>query len=120
MPQARSNKPRYRVADLIVMPFTPQQPGVPFGPPGLEEDVKPFDPVVFMEAPEEKELPMAARLIKEAVENPSAPLTVKVVAPYRVTHQGVGYTGGDVIEVPNDKEHDIWLKSGWVELVKEK
>ncbi|MGO9034481.1 hypothetical protein [Mycobacterium sp.] len=63
------------------MPFTPQQPGAQFWAPGLEEDVKPFDPVVFMEAPEEKELPMAARLIKEAAENPAAPLKVKVVAP---------------------------------------
>jgi hypothetical protein len=52
------------------MPFTPQHPGASFGAPGLEEDVKPFDPVVFFETPEEKELSMAARVVKATVENP--------------------------------------------------
>jgi hypothetical protein len=93
------------------MPFTP--PGPNFGVQ-LEEDAKPFDPVVFMETPEEKELSMAARVVKEAAENPAASLTVKVVAPYRVTHQGKPYVGGDVLDVPDDAEHKIWLQSGWV------
>jgi hypothetical protein len=101
-----------------MMPFTPQGPL--FGAQ-LREDVKPISPVIFIEAGEEREeLSMAARVIKEAAENPAAPLKVKVVAPYRVVHAGVAYTGGDVLEVPNDKEHDIWVKSGWIELVKEK
>jgi hypothetical protein len=97
-----------------MMPFTPQQPGVRFRTPGLEEDEMPVDPVVFVETPEEKELPMAARVIKEAAENPAAPLTVKVVAPYRVLHEGKPYVGGDVLDVPDDAEHKIWLQSGWV------
>jgi hypothetical protein len=93
------------------MPFTPQGPH--FGVQ-LEEDVKPFDPVVFMEAPEEKELSMAARVVKEVQENPTASVTVKVVAPHRVLHQGKPYVGGDVLDVPDDAEHKIWLQSGWV------
>jgi hypothetical protein len=87
-------------------------------PAELGADVNPMQ-VVFMETPEEKELPMAARVVKAAVENPAEPLKVKVVAPYRVTHQGKPYVDGDVLEIPNDKEHDTWLKAGWVELVKE-
>ncbi|MFY9765373.1 MAG: hypothetical protein WAK42_10305 [Mycobacterium sp.] len=62
---------------------------------------------------------MAARVIKAAEEKPST-VRVKVVAPYRVLHEGTPYVGGDVLEVPNDEEHDTWRKSGWVELVKEK
>jgi hypothetical protein len=46
------------------------------------------------------------------MEAPAAPLKVKVVAPYRVVHAGVGYTDGDVLEVPDDAEHKIWLQSG--------
>jgi hypothetical protein len=102
------------------MPFTPHQ-GAPVFGAHLEEDVKPFDPVVFVEAPEEKELNMAAANIKAAVEKPSTSIRVKVVGNYRVVHEGVAYTADDdAFEVPNDKEHEIWLKSGWVELVKEK
>ena len=88
--------------------------GAQLGQLQLEEDAKPFDPVVFMEAPEEMELPMAARVIKEAEENPSASVKVKVVEPYRVLHEGKPYVAGDVLEVPDDKEHKIWLQSGWV------
>jgi hypothetical protein len=97
-----------------MMPFTPQQPGGAILPTWLEDDAKPFDPVVFMEAPEEKELSMAARDVKEAVENPAASVTVKVVAPHRVLHEGKPYTAGDVLDVPDDAEHKIWLQSGWV------
>jgi hypothetical protein len=93
------------------MPFAPQGPN--FGVQ-LDEDVVPFDPVVFMETSEEKELNMAAQVVKAAVENPAAPIKVKVNAPYRVVHEGQGYTDGDVLEVPDDKEHKVWLQSGWV------
>jgi hypothetical protein len=85
----------------------------------LEEDVKPIDPVAFIETGgEEKELSMAARVIKAAEEKPPTSVTVKVVAPYRVLHKGKPYVGGDVLEIPNDDEHKIWFRSGWV--VKEK
>lgn len=98
------------------MPFTPQGPlfGVQ-----LDEDVEPFDPVVFMETPEEKELSMAAQVVKAAVENPAAPLKVKVVGNYRVVHEGKAFIRDEVLEVPDDAEHKIWLQSGFVELVKE-
>jgi hypothetical protein len=95
-----------------MMPFTPQGP--PFGAQ-LDEDVKPISPVIFIEAGEEgEELSMAARVIKEAAENPAALIKVKVNEPYRVLHEGNAYVGGDVLEVPDDKEHKIWLQSGWV------
>jgi hypothetical protein len=74
---------------------------------------------VFIELEPEKEISMVVRSIKEAVEKP-APVKVKVIAPHRVLHEGKPYVGGDVLEVPKDKERDIWIKSGWVELVKEK
>jgi hypothetical protein len=96
---------------------TPQQPGVTFVTPGLQEDVTPVDPVVFVEAPEEKELPMAAREIKEAAEKPA--VKVKVVAPYRVIHEGKPYVGGDVVDVPADTA-DTWLKSKWAEPVSQR
>ena len=89
-----------------MMPVYPHQLG-----PQLEEDAAPINPLVFLEAPEEKELSMTARVIKAAQEKPSTPVKVKVVAPYRVVHEGKPYVGGDVLEVPNDEEHDIWLKS---------
>ena len=97
--------------------FTPQNPGVSFEMPRLVEAVKPFDPVIFIEAEEEEELSMAAKVIKAAVENPSAPIKVKVVGNYRVVHEGRAYIGGEVLEIPDDAEHKIWLQSGFVELV---
>jgi hypothetical protein len=66
------------------------------------------------ETEEERELSMAAANVKAAVENPTAPIKVKVNEPYRVLHEGKPYVGGDVLEVPDDKEHKIWLQSGWV------
>jgi hypothetical protein len=118
MPQAGSHKPRYR-APSFVMPFTPHQ-GAPIFGAHLEEDVKPFDPVIFIEAGEEgEELSMAAKVIKAAVENPSAPIKVKVVGNYRVVHEGKAYIGGESLEIPDDAEHKIWLQSGFVEIVKE-
>ena len=104
-----------------MMPVTLQQPGGNFLSPGLEEDVKQHDPVVtFIEIAAAKELSMAATVVKEAAENPSTPIKVRVVGNYRVTHQGVAYIRDEVLEVPDDAEHKIWLQSGFVELVKEK
>jgi hypothetical protein len=100
------------------MPFTPQGPL--FGAQ-LEEDVKQHDPVVtFIEIAAAKELSMAATVVKEAAENPSTPIKVRVVGNYRVVHEGKAYIGGEVLEIPDDAEHKIWLQSGFVEIVKEK
>jgi hypothetical protein len=88
-------------------------------PDDVEESIS--SPVfIELDTEPEKEISMAARSIKEAAEKPAASVKVKVVAPHRVLHEGKPYVGGDVLEVPNDKEHDIWLKARWVELVKEK
>lgn len=67
-----------------------------------------------METPEEKELSMTARAVKAATENPSASAKVKVVAPYRITHEGKRYSDGDVLTVPSETA-DTWLKAGWAE-----
>jgi hypothetical protein len=86
-----------------------------------EEGAEPVAPLVFIGPPDEKEPSMTARVIKEAEEEKtSTPVKVKVVAPYRVVHEGKPYVGGDVLEVPNDEERDIWRKSGWIEMLSEK
>jgi hypothetical protein len=106
--------------------FTPEVPHYGhLGYTGLEEDEPPADTrsgvVTFIEiGPEKEELSMAAKIVKAAVEKPSTPLKVRVRSNYRVVEKGVAYTAPDVLEIPHDKEHDLWIKSGWVELVSEK
>jgi hypothetical protein len=97
--------------------FTPQLRDFPAE---LGGDVKTIAPVAFIGDTEEKEESHMATVIKAAQKAAAAkPLKVKVIEPFRVLHEGVAYTGGDTLEVPNDEEHDTWVKSGWVELVKE-
>jgi hypothetical protein len=101
--------------------FTPQVPSYGhLGYTGLEEDETPVGSVFFVETdPEKEELSMAAKIVKAAKEEPSEPVKVRVRSNYRVVEKGVPYTAPDVLEIPHDKEHDLWLKSGWVELVSE-
>ena len=95
--------------------LAPQTVGVPFEDTrGLEEDANPFV-VMFYGAPEEKELDMVERVIKAAQESAaSGVVTVRVVGNYRVVHEGKGYVGGEVLDIPLDEEHKNWLQSGWV------
>jgi sugar phosphate isomerase/epimerase len=88
---------------------------------GHPDDVPVTDAVevVFMETPEQKELSMAAKVIKEAAaaaekEN----VKVKVNEPFRVLHDGKPYVGGDVVEIPADKAKS-WVQQRWVEIVKD-
>jgi hypothetical protein len=81
------------------------------------EEAKAVSTTVFLRTEPETENRMAARIIKAVEEKPSASVRVKVVAPHRVLHEGKPYVGGDVLEVPDDEEHNIWRRSGWVELV---
>jgi hypothetical protein len=39
---------------------------------------------------------------------------VKVVGNYRVVHEGVAYIRDEVLEVPDDAEHKVWLQAGFV------
>jgi hypothetical protein len=90
----------------------------PFGPQLEEEDVvNPIEPVVFVEAPEQEESNMAAaRVIKAANDAAAAePVTVRVVANFRVVHEGKPYVGGEVVEVPAETA-TLWIRSKWVEL----
>ena len=82
----------------------------------LEEDVNPpmEPPVIFIDTEPEKEISVTARVIKAAQEKPAAPIKVKVAGNYRVVHDGKPFIGGDVLEIPDDAEHKIWLQSGWV------
>jgi hypothetical protein len=80
-------------------------------------------PVVFLEIPEpakESELSMAAQLVKAAEKSAAEPSTIKVRvnSPYRVLHEHVAYIADETLDVPNDKEHKLWVQSGWVSLVK--
>jgi hypothetical protein len=44
---------------------------------------------------------------------------VKVVEPYRVTHEGKPYVGRDVRKLPADQANK-WTKNGWVTPVTKK
>jgi hypothetical protein len=44
-------------------------------------------------------------------------IKVKVREPFRIVFKGTAYSSGDVLEVPNDDESDLWLKAKRVELV---
>jgi hypothetical protein len=93
-----------------------------FGHPDdiAEAESKAVSTSVFIEREPERELSVTAKLVKAAEEKPSTPVKVKVVAPYRVCHEGKAFVGGDTLEIPDDKDHKIWLQSGWVQPVKEK
>jgi hypothetical protein len=100
----------------------PQQtqvgPEFEFMHPDDADKSKAVSTAVFIETEPEKEISMTARLIKEARENPAAPIRVKVVGNYRVVHEGKPYVAADdAFEIPDDAEHKIWLQSGWVEKV---
>jgi hypothetical protein len=47
---------------------------------------------------------------------PEKTIKVKVLAPYRVCHDGEAYVGGDTASVP-EKVGQEWEQSGWVERV---
>ena len=55
----------------------------------------------------------AATLAAAAIKQPSGPPTkVKVIAPYRVCHEGNAYVGGDAVTVPAEIA-DHWLRHKW-------
>jgi hypothetical protein len=88
-----------------------------FSPLGDREKANEADPVVFVETGPQEEVSSAAAQIKAATEKRSVRL--KVVAPYRVIHEGKPYVGGDVVDVPADTA-DTWLKSKWAEPVSQR
>jgi hypothetical protein len=48
---------------------------------------------------------------------PEKTVKVKVVAPWRVCHDGKAYADGDTATVPETVAEE-WLANGWVEKVK--
>ncbi|TSE15236.1 hypothetical protein B1A87_004160 [Arthrobacter sp. KBS0703] len=52
----------------------------------------------------------------EAVEPAPADVTVKVAAPYQVSHDGKVYGTGETLTVPADVA-EPWLLAGWVNTV---
>lgn len=92
----------------------PTLTGPEFMHPDDAEKAKAVNSTVFIDTEPEKEISTTAMLIKEAQEKPAAPIKVKVAGNYRVVHDGKPFIGGDVLEIPDDKEHKIWLQSGWV------
>jgi hypothetical protein len=81
----------------------------------MAQDIWPFrkdvvvkPEVVFVGSSDEKGL--------NAVSTPtSETVTVRVREPFRVVHEGRPYTGGDVLEVPNNDSTALWIKAKWVE-----
>jgi hypothetical protein len=81
-----------------------------------EESVpNPGDPVTFIgDVSEAKPVTSAGMRIKDAqTQTAVKPVRVKVTPPYRVVHEGVAFSNGDVLEVsPGTAE--AWVKAGWV------
>jgi hypothetical protein len=46
-------------------------------------------------------------------EIPCGTVKVKVNGNYRIVH-GKPYTGGDVLEAPDDEQTKLWIRAGWV------
>ena len=120
MPAPRGDQHCHRFADLVIPVFAPQVSDFGhLGDTGLEEDVKPVDPLVFIET-ETKEESNMATVIKAAKEQTAnAAVKVKVKSPFRVLHEGKPFTGGDVAEVPGATAQ-TWIASGWAEPVPQK
>ena len=62
-------------------------------------------------------VPPSVKAANSAVKD--VPTNVRVIAPYRVVHEGNAYVGGDELTVPQSLA-DEWLRSKWVEPSKEK
>jgi hypothetical protein len=75
--------------------------------------------VVFVEIPELKPVTLAALEIQQA-QAAAATIKVRVNNPYRVSHEGKPFVGGQTLTVPDDVEHSRWIDSGWVTKVKGK
>lgn len=100
-----------------MMPLSPQVGQMAHLGTGLEEDAKPVDQVVFLETPDEEQESDMATVIKAVKDTAAAePVKVKVVANFRVVHEGKPFTGGQIVEVPAETAN-LWIKSKWVELV---
>ncbi|GBE65860.1 hypothetical protein MFM001_23220 [Mycobacterium sp. MFM001] len=96
---------------------------VPADYPRPSRTIKEYDdpPVAFLggATPEPAPATSAGAAITDAEAKEAAtPIRVRVNKPYRVVHQGVPYTGGDRISVPNDKTTAAWLAAGWVTKVR--
>lgn len=61
----------------------------------------------------------ADHALAAAIASATPRLTVTVNTPYRVSHGGRHYTGGQTFEMPADPEHRYWLIAGWVRLASE-
>jgi hypothetical protein len=58
--------------------------------------------MLFVETPTKRGInAVTAQIAADA----ASTIKVKVNAPFRVVHEGVAYADGDVVEVPNDYEH---------------
>lgn len=85
-------------------PWPFDERGLPLGDPGLEVKVKPE--LVFISSTEQKG-------IKVMTETSSATVKVKVNGNYRVV-VGKPYTGGQVLDAPDDEQTRLWIRAGWV------
>jgi len=77
------------------------------------------DPVMFIESPSRVLFPSPVAAVIAAAEKDAAgePVRVRIIAPYRVSHEGKSFVGGQTASVPTATAQ-TWIKSGWVEPVK--
>lgn len=75
----------------------------------LDPEVKVKHELIFMTSDEKG--------INAVPETSSGTVKVKVNGRYRVVHEGKPYTGGDVLDAPDDDKTKRWIQAGWVALV---
>jgi hypothetical protein len=76
------------------------------------------EPVVFVESPPTiVPSPLAAVIAAAEREDSGKPVRVRVIAPYRVCHEGKPFVGGQTLSVPAPTA-EKWTKANWVEPVR--
>lgn len=75
-------------------------------------------------SPEVKTTPGAVRFVTSGDEKeftvppPTIPtIKVRVLEPFRVVHEATAYTHGEEFDAPADDTTNLWLRSGYIELV---
>jgi hypothetical protein len=101
----------------------PMASAYPMAVPGRPIQDEPDEPVsssvviISTQPTKEKEVSMAAELIKGAEKAAASEAAkVEVRSPFRVVHEGEPFAGGDVVEVPNATAQ-TWIRAGWAEPV---
>jgi hypothetical protein len=76
------------------------------------------EPMVFTQSPRASFPSPVAAMTADAAEKDASgpPVRVRVIAPYRVCHEGKAFVGGQTPSVPAATA-EYWIKMKWVERV---